>query len=81
VLLLDEVLAPLALSDEFFSIAQSCGPVESSSESFAHQRVRRHVVSADAFVDLLQDVLAFFPGYTLYEYSRSSTSPIELVSD
>jgi hypothetical protein len=27
VLLLGEVLAPLAPSDEFFSIAQSCGPV------------------------------------------------------
>jgi hypothetical protein len=36
--LLGEVLAPLAPSDEFFGIAQSCGPVESSSESLAHQR-------------------------------------------
>jgi hypothetical protein len=34
-LLLGEVLAPLAPSDEFFGIAQSCGPVESSSESLA----------------------------------------------
>jgi hypothetical protein len=80
-LLLGEVLAPLALSDEFFGIAQSCGPVESSLESFGHQRARRCVVAADAFVDLLQDVLAFFPRYTLHEYSRSSTPPIELVSD
>jgi hypothetical protein len=39
------------------------------------------VVVADAFVDLLQDVLAFIPGYALHEYSRSSTPPIELVSD
>jgi hypothetical protein len=38
-LLLGEVLAPLTLSDEFFGIAQSCGPVESSSESLADQRV------------------------------------------
>jgi hypothetical protein len=33
--LLGEVLEPLAPSDEFFDIAQSCGPVESSSESLA----------------------------------------------
>jgi hypothetical protein len=32
-LLLGEVLALLAPSDEFFGIAQSCGLVESSSES------------------------------------------------
>jgi hypothetical protein len=38
VLLLGEVLAPLAPSDEFLSIAQSCGPVESSSEGLADQR-------------------------------------------
>jgi hypothetical protein len=37
-LLLGEELAPLAPSDEFFGIAQSCGPVESSSESLADQR-------------------------------------------
>jgi hypothetical protein len=37
-LLLGKVLAPLAPSDEFFGIAQSCGPVESSSESLADQR-------------------------------------------
>jgi hypothetical protein len=37
-LLLGEVLAPLAPSDEFFGIAQSCGPVESSSESLVDQR-------------------------------------------
>jgi hypothetical protein len=61
-LLLGKVLAPLALFDEFFSITQSYGPVESSSEGFTHQRARRHVVAADAFVDLLQDVLAFFSG-------------------
>jgi hypothetical protein len=34
-LFLGKVLAP---SDEFFGIAQSCGPVESSSESLADQR-------------------------------------------
>jgi hypothetical protein len=78
--LLAEELAPLALSDEFFSIGQSCGPVESLSESFAHQCARRRVVAADAFVDLLQDVLASIPGYALHEYSRS-TPPVELVSD
>jgi hypothetical protein len=37
-LLLGEVLAPLAASDEFFGITQSCGPVESSSESLTDQR-------------------------------------------
>jgi hypothetical protein len=37
-LLLGEVLAPLAPSDKFFGIAQSCGPVESSSEGLADQR-------------------------------------------
>jgi hypothetical protein len=81
VLLLGEVLAPLAPSDEFFSIAQGCGPVESSSGSLADQHARRGVVAADAFVDLLQDVLAFFLGNTLHEYSRSGTPPVVLVSD
>jgi hypothetical protein len=37
-LLLGEVLTPLAPSDEFFGIAQRCGPVESSSEGLADQR-------------------------------------------
>jgi hypothetical protein len=37
-LLLGEVLAPLAPSDMFFGIAQSCGPVENSSKSLADQR-------------------------------------------
>jgi hypothetical protein len=81
VLLLGEVLAPLAFSDEFFNVGQGCGPVEGSSEGFAHQRARRHVVAADSFVDLLQDVLAFISGYALHKYSRSSTPPVELVSD
>jgi hypothetical protein len=71
----------LALSGEFFSIGQSCGIVEYSSESFPHQRARRRVVAADAFVNLLQDVLAFILGYALHEYSRSSTQPVEFVSD
>jgi hypothetical protein len=39
------------------------------------------VVAADAFVDLLQDVLAFFSGNTLHEYPRSDASPVELVPD
>jgi hypothetical protein len=81
VLLLGEVLTPLAPSDEFLSIAQGCGPIESSSESLADQRTRRSVVAADAFVDLLQDVLAFFSRNTLHEYSRSGTPPVELVTD
>jgi hypothetical protein len=81
VLLLGEVLAPLAFSDEFFNVDQGCGPVEGSSEDFAHQRVRRHVVAADAFVDLLQVVLAFISGYALHKYSRSSTPHVELVSN
>jgi hypothetical protein len=37
------------------------------------------VVAADAFVDLLKDVLAFFSGNALHEYSRSGAPPIELV--
>jgi hypothetical protein len=36
--LFGEVLAPLAPSDKFFGITESCGLVESSSESFADQR-------------------------------------------
>jgi hypothetical protein len=79
VLLLGEVLAPLAPSDEFFSIAQGCGLIESSSKSLADQRTRRCVVAADAFVDLLQDVLAFFSGNALHEYSRSGAPPVEFV--
>jgi hypothetical protein len=78
--LLGKILAPLAPSDEFLSITQSCGP-ESSSKGLAHQRVGRRVVAADAFMDLLQDVLAFLPGNALHEYSRSGTPPVELVSD
>jgi hypothetical protein len=39
------------------------------------------VVAADAFVDLLQDVLAFFPGNALHEYSRSGAPLVDLVSD
>jgi hypothetical protein len=71
----------LAPSDEFLSIAQSCGPVESSSKSLVDQHARRCVVAADAFVDLLQDVLAFFSGDTLHEYSKSGALPVELVSN
>jgi hypothetical protein len=37
-MLLGEVLALLAPSDEFLSIAHGCGLVESSSEGFADQR-------------------------------------------
>jgi hypothetical protein len=70
----------LAPSDEFLGIAQSCGPVESSSKSLADQRAGGSVVAADAFVDLLQDVLTFFLGNALHEY-RSGTPPVELVSD
>jgi hypothetical protein len=71
----------LAPSDEFLSIAQGCGPVKSLSEGLADRRARRRVVVADAFVDLLQYVLAFFSGNTLHEYSRSGTPPVELISD
>jgi hypothetical protein len=39
------------------------------------------MVAADAFMDLLQDVLAFFSGNTLHEYSRSGAPPVELVPD
>jgi hypothetical protein len=43
--------------------------------------MKRRVVATDAFVDLLQDVLAFFSGNTLHEYSTSGTPPVELVFD
>jgi hypothetical protein len=39
------------------------------------------MVAADAFVDLLQDVLVFFSGNALHEYSRSGSPPVELVSN
>jgi hypothetical protein len=39
------------------------------------------VVAADAFVDLLQDALAFFSENVLHEYSRRCAPPVELVSD
>jgi hypothetical protein len=39
------------------------------------------VIAADAFVDLLQDVLAFFLWNTLHEYSGSGAPPVELVPD
>jgi hypothetical protein len=68
-LLIGEVLAPLAPSDEFFGVAQSCGPVECSSESLADQRARGRMVVADAFMDLLQHVFAFLSGNALHEYS------------
>jgi hypothetical protein len=80
-LLLGEVLAPLAPSDEFFGVAQSRALVESSSEGLAEQRARGRVVAADALVDLLQDVVAFLSGDTLHEYSRRCAPPVELVSD
>jgi hypothetical protein len=74
VLLLGEVLTPLASSNDFLGIAQSCRPVESSSESLADQRARRRVVAADAFVDLLQYVLAFFAG--THFMSTSEVAPL-----
>jgi hypothetical protein len=39
------------------------------------------VVATNAFVDLLQDDLAFFSGNALHEYSERCAPPIELVSD
>jgi hypothetical protein len=54
-LFLGEVLAPLAPSDEFFGVAQSCGSIESLSEGLADQRARGRVVATNAFMDLLQD--------------------------
>jgi hypothetical protein len=38
VLLLGKVLEPLAHSDEFLSVAQSCGPVEGSPEGLTSVR-------------------------------------------
>jgi hypothetical protein len=80
-LLLGKVLAPLAPSDEFFGVAQSCGPIESSSEGLADQRTRGCVITADAFVDLLKDVFAFLSGNALHEYSGRCAPPVELVSN
>jgi hypothetical protein len=67
--------------DEFFSVAQSCGPLESSSEGLADQCARGRVIAADTLVDLIQDALAFFSGNALHEYSRRYAPPVELVSD
>jgi hypothetical protein len=39
------------------------------------------MVTADAFVDLLQDVLAFLSGDALHEYSGRCAPPVELVSN
>jgi hypothetical protein len=39
------------------------------------------MVAADAFMDLLQDVLAFLCGNALHEYSGRRAPPVELVSD
>jgi hypothetical protein len=39
------------------------------------------VVAADALVDLLQDVLAFFPRDAVHEYSRRCAPLVKLVSD
>jgi hypothetical protein len=39
------------------------------------------VVATDAFVDLLQDVLAFLSGNALHEYSGRCAPPVELVSN
>jgi hypothetical protein len=39
------------------------------------------VVAADALVDLLQDVLAFFSGNVLHEYSGRCAPPVEPISD
>jgi hypothetical protein len=39
------------------------------------------VVAVDAFVDLLQDILAFLSGNALHEYSGRCAPPVELVSD
>jgi hypothetical protein len=80
-LLLGEVLASLAPSDEFFGVAQSSGPVESSSEGLADQRAGGRVVAVDALVVLLQDVLAFLPRDALHEYSRRCAPLVKLVSD
>jgi hypothetical protein len=39
------------------------------------------MVAADAFMDLLQDVLAFLSGNALHEYSGRCSPLVELVSD
>jgi hypothetical protein len=39
------------------------------------------MVATDAFMDLLQDVLAFLSGNALHEYSGRFAPPIELISD
>jgi hypothetical protein len=39
------------------------------------------VIATEAFVDLLQDALAFFSWNALHEYSGSGAPPVELVLD
>jgi hypothetical protein len=39
------------------------------------------VVAANAFMNLLQDVLAFFSWDALHEYFGSGAPPVELVPD
>jgi hypothetical protein len=39
------------------------------------------VVAADAFMDLIQDALAFFLRDALHEYFGRCAPPVELVSD
>jgi hypothetical protein len=39
------------------------------------------VLAANAFMDLLQDALAFFSGNALHEYTKRCAPPVELVSD
>jgi hypothetical protein len=39
------------------------------------------MVAADTFMDLLQDVLAFFSGNALHEYSGSGAPLVELIPD
>jgi hypothetical protein len=79
--LLGEVLAHLAPFGEFHNITQGCGLVKISSKGHADQRARRRVVAAYTFVDLLQDVFAFFSGNALHEYSRGCAPPVGLVAD
>jgi hypothetical protein len=38
------------------------------------------MVATNAFMDLLQDALAFFSGNALHEYSGRCAPPVELVS-
>jgi hypothetical protein len=67
--LLAEELAVCTPMNECFGICQSNQPVEPGSKGFPDQRVRSSMVSARAFVNLLEYFSAFLHADTLHEYT------------